>query len=213
MLGIRDLLHRRPGELSGGEQQRVALGRAMIREPKVFLLDEPLSNLDPKLRVQMRGEIVRLHRLIGTTMIYVTHDQVEAMTMGDRIAVLNHGELQQIDTPVALYRTPVNPFVGAFTGNYSMNFIRPCASLSTLFDRAGAHTMLGVRPEHIGLEPCEGCAPLTVEAELVEMLGSDTLVHGVFEQQKLIVRIPQMSSIAVGDFLTVYLDPERILWF
>ncbi len=135
MLGLSELFSRRPKELSGGQRQRVALGRAIVREPKVFLMDEPLSNLDAKLRVQTRAELIKLHRRLGITTIYVTHDQVEAMTMGDRIAVLKDGVIQQVDTPMALYRRPANLFVAGFIGSPSMNFIR-----STVVAAAGAQT-------------------------------------------------------------------------
>ena len=124
MLGLEDLLQARPRQLSGGQRQRVALGRALVREPKVFLLDEPLSNLDAKLRVAMRVEIARLHQRLGATMIYVTHDQIEAMTLGQRIVVLNDGEIQQIDTPMRLYEQPANLFVAGFLGSPAMNFFR-----------------------------------------------------------------------------------------
>src|SRR5438874_6892144 len=123
MLGIEHLLARRPKELSGGQRQRVALGRAIVRKPKVFLMDEPLSNLDAKLRIQTRAELIRLHRSLGITTIYVTHDQVEAMTMGDRIAVMKDGFLQQCDTPLNLYHQPANMFVAGFIGSPSMNFV------------------------------------------------------------------------------------------
>jgi multiple sugar transport system ATP-binding protein len=124
ILGLQDLLDRKPRQLSGGQRQRVALGRAIVREPKVFLMDEPLSNLDAKLRVQTRAELIKLHRRLGITTIYVTHDQMEAMTMGDRIAVLNAGKMQQIDTPLALFNHPANLFVAGFIGSPAMNFMK-----------------------------------------------------------------------------------------
>lgn len=170
MLGIESLLSRRPRQLSGGERQRVALGRALVRHPQVFLFDEPLSNLDAKLRIQMWREIARLHRQLGTTMIYVTHDQVEAMTLGDRIVVLSRGEVQQVDTPTALYERPRNTFVASFIGTPPMNLIEgsivrgdaprfeaQSGGVSLLLDGINARkaldrsgsVILGIRPEHL----------------------------------------------------------------
>src|SRR6476646_6502298 len=168
-LGIEEYLQRKPRELSGGQRQRVALGRALVRQPEVFLFDEPLSNLDAKLRVEMRREIARLHRELGTTMVYVTHDQAEAMTLGDRIVVMQGGRVQQIDTPLAVYGTPANTFVAGFIGSPPMNLIEglvssgdapefraaggaivlpvPRALRTLLAARAGAPVVLGVRPE------------------------------------------------------------------
>jgi ABC-type sugar transport system ATPase subunit len=168
MLELSELLDRKPAQLSGGERQRVALGRAVVRRPKVFLFDEPLSNLDAKLRVQMRAELVRLHRRLAATMIYVTHDQVEAMTMGARIAVLSKGALQQVGTPAEIYDRPANTFVAAFIGNPGMNLIvEPGGSRDRL---------VGFRPEDGGLGPAVG-ALATGVVVLVEPLGSETLVH------------------------------------
>ncbi|MCX6344374.1 MAG: sn-glycerol-3-phosphate ABC transporter ATP-binding protein UgpC [Armatimonadetes bacterium] len=170
LLGLSELLNRKPKQLSGGQRQRVALGRAIVREPVVFLMDEPLSNLDAKLRVQTRSEIIKLHRRLGITTIYVTHDQVEAMTMGDRIVVMNEGEVQQVDTPLGLYNHPVNKFVAGFIGTPSMNFMPAtllkngdgftidCGTFSvkapvqkdgTLADYIGKEVEFGVRPEDI----------------------------------------------------------------
>ncbi|EKP95132.1 ABC transporter ATP-binding protein [Thermaerobacter subterraneus] len=184
-LGLTNLLKRRPAQLSGGQRQRVALGRAIVRDPKVFLMDEPLSNLDAQLRVQMRTELARLHQRLGTTTIYVTHDQVEAMTLGDRIAVLRDGKLQQVATPQDIYARPANVFVASFIGSPPMNFIRgvveridgevrfaggglSCRLKGELAETAGAclssgdghrrEVLLGVRPEHIHARPAEGSA-------------------------------------------------------
>ncbi|HET6680227.1 MAG TPA: sn-glycerol-3-phosphate ABC transporter ATP-binding protein UgpC [Gemmatimonadaceae bacterium] len=200
MLGLDSVLDRRPRQLSGGQRQRVALGRALVREPQVFLFDEPLSNLDAKLRVQMRREIARLHRDLGVTMIYVTHDQTEAMTLGDRIVVMNAGQVQQVDTPMALYDRPANLFVAGFIGSPSMNFVHgtvendgvarfvadggglrvPLAS-AVPGAAPGRALMLGVRPESItvhgdaaGPERDDGIA---ATIELLEPLGNETLVH------------------------------------
>jgi ABC-type sugar transport system ATPase subunit len=166
-LGIGDLLERRPRELSGGQQQRVALGRALVREPQVLLMDEPLSNLDAQLRAQARGEIKRLQHEVGTTTVYVTHDQVEALTLGDRIAVLNEGRLEQAGTPEELYERPANVFVGGFIGSPAMSFLP---------GKEG--TLLGVRPEHVRLwrDDAGLTGPIEARVAYVEALGRETLV-------------------------------------
>ena len=163
-LGLGELLDRRPRELSGGQQQRVALGRALVREPSVLLMDEPLSNLDAALRVQARGEIRRLQREVGTTTVYVTHDQVEALTLGDRIAVMNEGRLEQAGTPEQLYDEPANVFVGGFIGSPPMSFLR--------WDGA----LLGVRPEHVRPWSEGLLGPIEGRVAYVEALGRETLV-------------------------------------
>ena len=200
LLSIEELVHRRPGQLSGGQRQRVAMGRAIVREPQAFLMDEPLSNLDAKFRVQMRAELLRLHQRIGTTTIYVTHDQVEAMTMGDRVAVLRDGVLQQVDTPRRLYARPANLFVAQFIGSPAMNVVEATVHedesgmvarfgsialrvpdpLAAGLRRHGKQTVvLGVRPEAFedaAFAPADGLARVTVNVELVEDTGSDCLV-------------------------------------
>jgi ABC-type sugar transport system ATPase subunit len=163
-LGLGELIDRRPRELSGGQQQRVALGRALVREPSVLLMDEPLSNLDAQLRVQARGEIRRLQREVGTTTVYVTHDQVEALTLGDRIAVMNEGRLEQVGTPEQLYDEPANMFVGGFIGSPPMSFLR--------WDGA----LLGVRPEHVRPWSDGLLGPIEGRVAYVEALGRETLV-------------------------------------
>jgi multiple sugar transport system ATP-binding protein len=200
ILGLTEFLNIKPGQLSGGQRQRVAMGRAIVREPAVFLMDEPLSNLDAKLRVQMRAEISRIQRKLGVATIYVTHDQIEAMTMGDRVAVINAGVLQQCDTPTALYDRPINLFVAAFIGSPSMNLyeadLSPDGSSITVGadvirlppELVEAHTQLaqyrgrklavGIRPEHLSFPSTPPAAnQLTTTIELVEALGSETLVH------------------------------------
>jgi ABC-type sugar transport system ATPase subunit len=187
MLGITDLLERKPKQLSGGQRQRVALGRALVREPDVFLLDEPLSNLDAKLRVRMREEIGRLHAATGTSMVYVTHDQVEAMTLGDRIAVMKDGRVQQVGAPLELYDRPANAFVAGFIGSPEMNQVparlaggRIEGDGFSLAQPAGiaggvAAVLLGIRPEHLALAaPGQGQIPVTVE--LIEQMGAQSLL-------------------------------------
>ncbi|MDB5563090.1 MAG: smoK, partial [Hyphomicrobiales bacterium] len=168
-LSLDDYLKRRPAELSGGQRQRVAIGRAVVREPKLFLFDEPLSNLDAALRVNTRLEIARLHRTLKTTMIYVTHDQVEAMTLADKIVVMNAGRIEQIGTPMELYNNPTNLFVAGFIGSPQMNFMQ-----ADKIGMTGA-TTIGVRPEHINLSPTEGSWKGTVVH--VEHLGADTNLY------------------------------------
>jgi multiple sugar transport system ATP-binding protein len=205
ILGLKDLLNRKPGELSGGQRQRVALGRAIVRHPKAFLLDEPLSNLDAKLRVAMRAEIVRLHRELETNFIYVTHDQTEAMTMGDRIAVLNNGHLEQIDTPVHLYQYSKSKFVAEFIGSPPMNVFpselvekegKYCIRINNqlvklgneVVERMKEHTSLGevfagIRPE--ALEVVEKTdEAIQVKVENVERMGSDTYIFFYIDEQK-----------------------------
>jgi len=169
ILELSSYLDRRPRQLSGGQRQRVAMGRAIVREPAVFLFDEPLSNLDAKLRVQMRAELQSLHRRLGTTSLYVTHDQVEAMTLAHRMIVMNAGRAEQIGAPLEVYARPATTFVAAFIGSPPMNLIPR--------ERDGRKVLFGVRPEH--LEPCaEAQASLVAEVDLIEPLGADTLVYG-----------------------------------
>ena len=201
MLELQEVLGRRPKALSGGQRQRVALGRAIVREPKAFLMDEPLSNLDAKLRVATRAELIRLHRRLGVTTVYVTHDQVEAMTMGDRIAVMNQGILQQVDTPLNLYNRPANRFVAGFMGSPEMNFLEgqvaarggelwletaslrlPLSGLNLDQAWSGRQVTLGIRPEHIlqcGARPSGSASlvPLEIEVEVVEPMGSSVLLY------------------------------------
>jgi sn-glycerol 3-phosphate transport system ATP-binding protein len=169
ILELKDFLERKPRQLSGGQRQRVAMGRAIVREPAVFLFDEPLSNLDAKLRVQMRAELQGLHRRLGTTSLYVTHDQVEAMTLAQRMIVMNGGRVEQIGAPLEVYARPATTFVASFIGSPPMNLVAR--------ERDGRKVLFGIRPEH--LEPCaEGAALLTPEIDLIEPLGADTLVYG-----------------------------------
>jgi len=188
ILEIREYLPRKPRQLSGGQRQRVAMGRAIVRDPQVFLFDEPLSNLDAKLRVQMRLEIRKLQRRLGVTAIYVTHDQVEAMTLGDRLMVLNGGYVEQFGTPIELYECPASLFVAGFIGSPSMNFLPTTANHGTVTlangtaletgTNASGPVTLGIRPEH--LVSAEN-GPFKLQVELLEQLGANTLVHGVLQ--------------------------------
>ena len=180
ILQLEDLLDRRPRELSGGQRQRVAIGRAIVRNPKVFLFDEPLSNLDASLRAQMRVEIAELHAKLGATMIYVTHDQVEAMTMADTIVILDGGSVQQVGNPMDLYQRPANPFVAGFIGSPRMNFIEGKTA-----QKYGAG-LIGVRPEHINVSKDDG--QWTGKIRYVERLGADTLLY---------VDIPELGALTV----------------
>jgi multiple sugar transport system ATP-binding protein len=201
ILQLDALLDRKPAALSGGQRQRVAIGRAIVRQPEVFLFDEPLSNLDAALRVQMRTELARLHRELGTTMVYVTHDQVEAMTLGQRIAVFNQGRIEQCGEPLDLYERPANRFVAGFIGNPAMNFVRASTSghgtvvmSDTTLDVAMAggdlpsEVMVGIRPEHITLAPVgHGIA---ARVDLVEHLGNEQIVHLLLAgEERLVARL------------------------
>src|SRR5210317_1950258 len=200
VLNLTDYLDRRPGQLSGGQRQRVAIGRAIVREPAAFLFDEPLSNLDAALRVNMRLEISELHNSLKTTMIYVTHDQVEAMTMADKIVVLRAGYIEQVGSPMDLYRTPKNIFVAGFIGSPNMNLIEGEEA-----KKHGAHT-IGVRPEHIAISDKEGAWKGVISVS--EHLGSDTFfhVHDTGLAETITVRVDGEVSFDHGD--TMYLTPR-----
>jgi multiple sugar transport system ATP-binding protein len=235
ILGIEPLLARKPKELSGGQRQRVALGRAIVRKPAVFLFDEPLSNLDAKLRVQMRAEIKKLQARLGVTAIYVTHDQIEAMTMGHRIAVLHAGILQQVGAPLELYERPANLFVAAFIGSPPMNFVPatlaqgatriaaagfsvpvPERLRAALSGRDGAKVTLGVRPENLappGREPRGPSAPLGVTVEIVEPLGDEVVVHARAGQDTLTFKQDPHIPTAAGDTLEVKLELDALHLF
>lgn len=202
-LNLTDYLDRKPGQLSGGQRQRVAIGRAIVREPAAFLFDEPLSNLDAALRVGMRMEISELHKKLDTTMVYVTHDQVEAMTMADKIVVLQAGVIEQVGTPLELYRTPRNKFVAGFIGSPKMNLIEGAEA-----ERHGAAT-IGIRPEHLSLSTKSGDWKGTVGVS--EHLGSDTFLHVSIDgfEEAVSVRISGEVDVHFGD--TVYLTPQADL--
>ena len=201
MLEIESLLERKPRQLSGGERQRVALARAIVREPRAYLMDEPLSNLDARLRVQMRGELKRLQHQLGTTTIYVTHDQAEAMTLASRVAVMKKGRLQQFDTPMNIYNCPANRFVAEFVGSPSMNFIE------------GERITTGIRPEHIQVfsEPRDG----TIEASVyvTELMGNETFVFLSVGANRLIARAPADFRAEVESKVWLQLATDKVHFF
>ena len=209
ILQITELLDRKPKELSGGQRQRVAIGRAIVRDPKVFLFDEPLSNLDAKLRVQMRIELTKLHRELNATMVYVTHDQVEAMTMADKIVVLKDGNVEQVGAPLDLYHNPENMFVAGFIGSPAMNFID--GKISGISDQAantGISAKAGIRPEHLELTG-DSDAILRGEIFAVERLGGETYLYIQTEQNKeLTVHATGDKIVSVGDFVSIRFAPE-----
>jgi len=218
-VGCEGLLERRPAELSGGERQRVALARALVREPDVYLLDEPLSNLDAPLRVQMRAELRRIQRRFGATMIYVTHDQVEALTMGDRVAVLNAGVIQQIGTPDEVYRHPANRFVATFVGSPAMNMLPATLGVGRMYAgpfvldaprQIGASRIeVGIRPEH--LDVTAGGVP--AEVQVVEAAGTETFIHVDAAGHGLIVRAGPDVRPPVGSTVHLAVEPERVHLF
>ena len=222
ILNLNELLERKPRQLSGGQRQRVAMGRAIVREPAVFLFDEPLSNLDAKLRVQMRIEIKRLHQTIKTTSIYVTHDQVEAMTLADRLIVMNAGRAEQIGTPMEIYARPATVYVAGFIGSPAMNMLPARraadgkgielpggAKLNLAQPLAGSGDLLvGIRPEHISIA-ASGGGVFQTSVDLVEALGADTLVHGrIGNDVGLTVRLSGTTRVAAGQRLALVVPPE-----
>lgn len=228
ILELDALLTRRPRELSGGQRQRVAMGRAIVRSPALFLFDEPLSNLDAKLRVQMRLELQQLHRRLNTTSLYVTHDQVEAMTLAQRVMVMNKGIAEQIGTPVEVYERPATRFVASFIGSPAMNLLEGKVSIdgkrfeleggdalplgNTHLSLTGKAITLGIRPEHITLSSqTEGGIPFVTET--LEILGADNLVHGRFGQQKIIVRLDHKLRPEPGSKLWLQIPEEHLHFF
>lgn len=222
MLQIEHLLDRRPSQLSGGQRQRVAMGRALARNPQLFLFDEPLSNLDAKLRVEMRAEIKRLHQLSGITSVYVTHDQVEAMTLGSRIAVMKGGVLQQLGTPDEIYNRPANTYVATFIGSPTMNLIEGRATVAGQFMVAGAQLtliapvndnkaiLLGLRPEHIRLSDS---ATWRGVVNLVEPTGADTYVVVDTPAGKVTVRAAPQTQVRPGDAVGLDIQADHVTWF
>ena len=231
ILDIEHLLDRKPKALSGGQRQRVAMGRAIVRNPKVFLMDDPLSNLDAKLRVQMRIEIAKLHQNLGTTIIYVTHDQTEAMTMGSRIVVMKDGIIQQIDSPSNLYQKPVNVFVAGFIGSPQMNFMDatleekqdglylvfgeeaiklPESKTEALKAYVGKEVTFGIRPEDIYEEGEVDGAAVSASVEVTEMMGAETFLYLKIADKSFTARVGQDSSAQPGDAVKVILDTNKI---
>jgi multiple sugar transport system ATP-binding protein len=234
MLDLTSMLDRLPKQLSGGQRQRVALGRALVRHPQVFLLDEPLSNLDAKLRGAMRAEIARLHRQLQTTMIYVTHDQIEAMTLGQRVVVMDKGVIQQIDTPMTVYERPVNLFVAGFLGNPPMNLFRgrlhesgglalegdgvtlplPASAAWLLDSHRDREVVAGIRPEDFYREPV---APTDIAiegvVELLESVGSESFLHCRYGSQVLIARIKPSHLPTIGSRIRLHAPENKILYF
>jgi multiple sugar transport system ATP-binding protein len=232
MLGLSEMLARQPRALSGGQRQRVALGRALVRQPKVFLLDEPLSNLDAKLRLSTRVEIARLHRRLGTTMIYVTHDQVEAMTLGQRIVVFDKGEIQQIDTPMNLYSKPCNLFVAGFLGSPAMNFLRgtlrgegglhvDCGACrlplevgtDALGTVAGDAIVVGVRPEDLRLVAAAGTHTLEARLEVLEPVGNEVFLNLDCHGTPLVARAPPGDLPEPGSTVLLSYTPSALHFF
>ncbi|MAN22703.1 MAG: glycerol-3-phosphate ABC transporter ATP-binding protein [Gemmatimonadetes bacterium] len=238
ILGIEDLLERKPKALSGGQRQRVAVGRAIVRKPKVFLFDEPLSNLDAKLRVQMRAEISKLHKRLEATMVYVTHDQVEAMTMGDRIVVMRDAQIQQIDAPLKLYNDPVNQFVAGFIGSPSMNFVRgkiisegeqiifdegkvqiPLSNSQSekLSSHLGSEVLWGIRPEDIYDPDTIGRDVTTVEinakVEVVEPMGNEVFLNLTTGTTPFVARVDPLSMPQVDQKIKLAVDIDKAHFF
>ncbi len=232
---LTGLLQRKPKELSGGQRQRVALGRAIVREPAVFLMDEPLSNLDAKLRVQTRAEIARLHQRLQTTIVYVTHDQVEAMTMGSRIAVMSQAKLQQVGAPQELYDHPANQFVAGFIGSPAMNFVEttvtgggggttleapglsipvPPRFREALGPTTGGKVLAGFRPEHLDIgQAAEGVATLKARADVVEYLGNEELLHVDVAGADLVAVVSAAHRVKPDDELTLVLPLDKLHLF
>lgn len=237
-LDIEDYLERKPKALSGGQRQRVALGRAMVRDPQVFLLDEPLSNLDAKLRTAMRTEITMLHKRLGTTFVYVTHDQTEAMTMGDRIVVMKDGFIQQVDTPQNLYDKPINIFVAGFIGTPQMNFLPATVKktqngFAAMFEDSelpisseqsnkaasyeGKNITVGIRPEHMRIDDIYANQPATgvidADVDLAELMGSETYLYLTAHRTKLIARVPARGKAQDDEHLKVAVDCTKMHLF
>src|SRR5450756_1895647 len=232
---LTTLLQRKPKELSGGQRQRVALGRAIVREPAVFLMDEPLSNLDAKLRVQTRAEIARLHQRLKTTIVYVTHDQVEAMTMGQRIAVMSQAKLQQVGPPQELYDHPLNKFVAGFIGSPSMNFLPveltgsgenavlkaegltvplPPAFRDAVRATTGGGYVLGIRPEHLDVHTTDGPeATAQAKADVVEYLGNEELLHVILAGVDIVAVVDSARNVHPGDVVTLHVPLDKIHLF
>ncbi|MEO5808426.1 sn-glycerol-3-phosphate ABC transporter ATP-binding protein UgpC [Devosia sp.] len=224
ILRLEELLKRKPAQLSGGQRQRVAIGRAIVRDPKVFLFDEPLSNLDAELRVQMRVELSKLHKVLGNTMIYVTHDQTEALTMADRIVVLRAGNVEQIGSPMALYEDPDNAFVAGFIGSPRMNFLHAVVTENgrlavggTIIDNPtetqlipGQELQFGIRPEHLDVSEGNG---LQVTVDMVEQLGATSYVYATLPTGEILVAERRLARPKADDRMKLYFDPTAARLF
>jgi multiple sugar transport system ATP-binding protein len=225
LLKIENLLDRKPGQLSGGQRQRVAIGRALVRKPEVFLFDEPLSNLDAKLRMETRTELKRLHQMLKTTVVYVTHDQIEAMTLATRIAVMRDGRIDQLGTPEEIYDRPASLYVAGFVGAPSMNMLNVTVRGETLViagsdavvplpsrfrghARDGQQLILGIRPEALNLFRNEASVSLSTRAEVAELTGPELVVTAMVGEQRLMACLPPRSSIAGGEDLTLFFDED-----
>ncbi|MEZ8158111.1 ABC transporter ATP-binding protein [Vibrio splendidus] len=239
MLQIEQLLDRKPSQLSGGQRQRVAMGRALARRPKLYLFDEPLSNLDAKLRVEMRHQIKRLHQKLNTTIVYVTHDQIEAMTLADRIAVMKDGELQQLGTPQEIYTKPNNMFVAGFMGSPSMNFIKTMVDLDedqnpiikvtgtaeqehhirlpqSMRDQDGKELVIGLRPEHITEQQGDDVSASTkldLQLEVLEPTGPDTIAMVKVNDQEVACRLSPEFEVSVGQMAPLHFDLSKAVFF
>ncbi|CAK1804899.1 sn-glycerol-3-phosphate ABC transporter ATP-binding protein UgpC [Vibrio crassostreae] len=239
MLQIEQLLDRKPSQLSGGQRQRVAMGRALARRPKLYLFDEPLSNLDAKLRVEMRHQIKRLHQKLNTTIVYVTHDQIEAMTLADRIAVMKDGELQQLGTPQEIYTKPNNMFVAGFMGSPSMNFIKTMVDLDeeqnpiikvtgtaeqehhirlpqSMRDQDGKELVIGLRPEHITEQKGDDVSATTkldLQLEVLEPTGPDTIAMVKVNDQEVACRLSPEFEVSVGQMAPLHFDLSKAVFF
>ena len=236
ILNLQDYLDRRPKALSGGQRQRVAVGRAIVRKPKVFLFDEPLSNLDAKLRVQMRTEISKLHQKLKATIVYVTHDQTEAMTMGNRIVIMNEGTVNQIATPIDLYNNPVNKFVAGFIGSPAMNFIEGRLSgnngdlifestdndLKLEFDQSkypklnssiDKQVIIGIRPEDIAISPDNSKRDYTSRLEVVEPMGNEIFIYFTISSVQMVARISNDIRASVDDHINLTFNKQKLYFF
>lgn len=232
-LGIEDELSRKPKELSGGQRQRVAMGRAMVRNPKVFLMDEPLSNLDAKLRVQMRNELTKLHRELQTTFVFVTHDQIEAMTLATKIVVMNNGDIMQVDTPERIFNEPANLFVAGFIGSPQMNFIYGKYILeygASYFIRndikilienigfncnieSGREVILGIRPEYIKISGNNHNGAFKCDVNIIENMGSYQNIYCTFEKENIVIRVDDKTKLEIGEEIFIELIKDRIQLF
>ncbi|WP_439137856.1 ABC transporter ATP-binding protein [Roseicyclus sp.] len=230
ILGLREYLDRRPADLSGGQRQRVAMGRAIVRRPKVFLFDEPLSNLDAKLRTQMRAEIKRLHNRLGVTSIYVTHDQVEAMTLADRIVVMHDGRIEQIGTPMELFLNPANTFVAAFLGAPPMNMVKgrivpgeahlaaavlgqkiTLPDIAALRDGVGRDVIIGIRPEFAAIADDTVTDRVCIDVDLVETLGSEALIHASLAGEPFVIRTETMGQTTSLNHVSGFTVPPHLI--